>query len=73
MDILDQIRKHADPNIASVTVLMMSAEDQEQRSLQAGADGFLEKPFQIETLVSTIREITEDKLSENLGERTPER
>jgi two-component system alkaline phosphatase synthesis response regulator PhoP len=73
LDILGQIRKQPDPEIANVPILMMSAEDQEQRSLQAGADGFLEKPFQIETLVSTIREIMEDRLSENLAEQAPER
>ena len=68
LDILGQIREHADPEIANVPVLMMSAEDQRQRSLQAGADGFLEKPFQMETLVNTIREATEEGLSENLAE-----
>ena len=68
LDILGQIREHADPAVANVPVLMMSAENQQQRSIQAGANGFLEKPFQIEALVSTIREITEEKLSENLAE-----
>lgn len=68
LDILGQIRMHADPEIANLAVLMMSAEDQHLRSLQAGADGFLVKPFQIETLVRTIREITKEKLSENLAE-----
>jgi len=46
----------------------MSAEDQQQRSLQVGANGFLEKPFQIEALVSCIRRLTEEKLPENLAE-----
>ena len=68
LDILDQIRGHTDSDIASVPVLMMSAEDQEQRSIQAGANGFLEKPFQIEVLVETIREITEERLSGNPAE-----
>lgn len=68
LDILGQIREHADPDIANTPVLMMSAEDQQQRSLQAGANGFLEKPFQIEALVSCIRRMTEEKLSENLAE-----
>jgi len=68
LDILGQIREHADPEIANVPVLMMSAEDQQQRSLQVGANGFLEKPFQIEALVSCIRRLTEEKLPENLAE-----
>ena len=68
LDILGQIREHADPEIANIPVLMMSAEDQHQRSLEAGANAFLEKPFQIEALVSTVREITEVELSENLAQ-----
>ena len=68
LDILGQIREHADPEIANIPVLMMSAEDQHQRSLKAGANAFLEKPFQIEALVSTVREITEVELSENLAQ-----
>jgi DNA-binding response OmpR family regulator len=68
LDILGQIRMHSDPEVANVAVLMMSAEDQQLRSLQAGANGFLEKPFRIDALATTIREITEDKLSENLAE-----
>jgi DNA-binding response OmpR family regulator len=68
LDVLGQIRMHANPDIANTAVLMMSAEDQHLRSLQAGANGFLEKPFQIETLVSLICELTEDKLSENLAQ-----
>jgi CheY-like chemotaxis protein len=68
LDILGQIRMHTDPEVAKVAVLMMSAEDQLLRCHQAGANGFLEKPFQIETLSTTIRGIMEDKLSENLAE-----
>lgn len=68
LDLLGQIRKHVDPAVAKVPVLMMSAEDQHERSLQAGADGFLEKPFHIEDLQSTIRVIVEERLSENLAE-----
>jgi len=39
-----------------IPVIMMSAfPDIEELSIIAGADGFIEKPFQVETLLSTIR------------------
>jgi DNA-binding response OmpR family regulator len=64
-DLLSQIRDHPDPRLASLPVLMMSAEDLGAHSLSAGANGFVEKPFDIEILLETIREIMEGSLSED--------
>jgi DNA-binding response OmpR family regulator len=43
-------------NTKGIPVILMSAfPDIEELSIVAGADGFIEKPFQVETLLSTIR------------------
>ena len=55
-DLLAQIRAHADPQVARTAVLMMSAEDYRLQSKRAGADGFVEKPFDLPALYAAVRE-----------------
>ena len=64
-DLLSQIRAHPDPGLAGLPVLMMSAEDLGTESLSAGADGFVEKPFDLGILLGTIRKIMEGSLSDD--------
>jgi DNA-binding response OmpR family regulator len=64
-DLLRRIRAHPDADLARTPVLMMSAEDQCIRCEQEGADGFLEKPFNIRVLVEAIRGIEEGSLSKD--------
>lgn len=59
VELLSNIRVHPEPRVANTPVLMMSAEDLESRCLSAGANGFVEKPFDLRRLVTTIRKIME--------------
>ena len=63
-DLLSQIRDHPDPGLADLPVLMVSAEKLEAQSLFAGADGFVEKPFDLGILFTAIRRIVEGSLSD---------
>ena len=58
-DLLRQIREHADPDTARTRVLMMSGMDYRFKCKQAGANGFLEKPFDRLALLEAIRKATE--------------
>jgi DNA-binding response OmpR family regulator len=64
-DLLGQIRDHPDPAVACLPVLMISAEELEAQSLSAGADGFVEKPFDLEILFGAIQGIMEGNLSDD--------
>ncbi len=55
--LLERLRNHPDPKVAQTPVLLMSAEDQAARSRQAGADGFLTKPYLIQDLLDAIRRV----------------
>ncbi len=59
VELLGEIRAHPEPRIANTPVLMMSAEDLEARCLAAGANSFVEKPFELDRLVATIWGIME--------------
>lgn len=59
VELLRQLRDHPDPAISRTPVLMMSAEDHSRRCRSAGADGFLEKPFDRVTLLGEIKRILE--------------
>ena len=59
VELLRQLRAHPDPAIARTPVLMMSAEDHRERCRLAGANGFLEKPFDRVTLLDEIQKILE--------------
>jgi DNA-binding response OmpR family regulator len=61
-DLLDQIRAHPDPSVASTIVIMMSAEDYRKQSRQAGADGFVAKPFDVPAMLEIIKSQEEDSL-----------
>ncbi|HSJ54593.1 MAG TPA: response regulator [Anaerolineae bacterium] len=63
VELVQQLRSAPNPAVASTPVLMMSAEDHRRRCLSAGANGFLEKPFDRTVLLRTIEEILEDCLS----------
>lgn len=58
-DLLRQIRAHADPATARTRVLMMSGMDYRFQCKQAGANGFLEKPFDRIALLEGIRKASE--------------
>ncbi len=48
-----------DPKTANIPVVVMSAHtDTEQRATSAGADGYLEKPFQVKDFLAKISELT---------------
>ena len=59
VDVLRELRAHPDPGIAQTPVLMMSAEDHQARCKSAGANGFLEKPFDRLALLDEIGRILE--------------
>jgi DNA-binding response OmpR family regulator len=59
------LRAHPDPDVAGIPVLMMSAEDHRKRCLAAGADGFVEKPFDRLQLLETIENILKGGSLEN--------
>ncbi len=59
VELLKQLRAHPDPAVAQTPVLMMSAEDHSVRCRAAGANGFLEKPYERLTLLNEIRRILE--------------
>ncbi|HEM45480.1 MAG TPA: response regulator [Alphaproteobacteria bacterium] len=65
VEVLRRLRAHPDPDLASTPVLMMSAEDQSTRCRDAGANGFIEKPFDRVKLLDTIERILEGSLEEN--------
>jgi CheY-like chemotaxis protein len=65
LQLLRQIRAHPEPRVAGTPVLMMSAEDLREQCQSAGADGFVEKPFELDTLVGAIQHIMEGSLLGN--------
>lgn len=53
-------RVKADPRFAHIPIYMISAtlgEDKKLLSLEAGASGFIEKPFEMETILNFIRRV----------------
>jgi len=56
-ELLRQIRAHPDPATARTPVLMMSGMDYRFQCKQAGANGFLEKPFDRMALLEAIRKV----------------
>ena len=65
LDLLRQIREDPDRSLASLPVVMISAEKLEAQSLSAGANGFVEKPFDLRNLFGAIRRIMEGSLLDN--------
>jgi DNA-binding response OmpR family regulator len=65
IDLLGQIRDHPDPALSGLPVLMISAEELEAESLSAGADGFVEKPYDLGILFGKIQRIVEGNLSDD--------
>jgi DNA-binding response OmpR family regulator len=63
VELLKQLRNWPDQELAATPVLMMSAEDHRQRCITAGADDFVEKPFDRIVLLRTIEGILEGTLS----------
>ena len=52
--------KHSRPLLKTLPVVMITAETTRQavlKALQAGADGFITKPFEPDQLVSAVREV----------------
>jgi CheY-like chemotaxis protein len=48
-------RLRADPTTAAIRIVVMSASSRlRQAAVQIGADGYLEKPFTLETLLATV-------------------
>jgi DNA-binding response OmpR family regulator len=56
LDLLGDIRK--DAALSEVRVLMSSGMDFKEKSLQAGADGFLMKPYMPDDLIDIIRKLS---------------
>jgi len=65
LDLLRGLRAHPDAAIGGIPVLMTSAENVSVQCRAAGATGFLEKPFDTESLFRTIQKIAEAGLSES--------
>jgi DNA-binding response OmpR family regulator len=63
--VLRELRAHPDPKVAGIPVVMMSAEDHRKRCLAAGADGFVEKPFDRVQLLEAIENILKGGEIEN--------
>ena len=63
LQLMRRIRAHPEPRIAGLPVLMMSAEDLRVQCQSAGADGFVEKPFELDTLLGAIQHILGGNLS----------
>jgi two-component system OmpR family response regulator len=59
LDLLRHLRAQADPYLAHLPVLMMSAEDLREQCESAGADGFVEKPFELDAMIEAIQNIME--------------
>jgi DNA-binding response OmpR family regulator len=57
--LLKQLRSHPNLKVANTPVLMMSAGDHKLQSRSAGANGFIEKPFDWEVLRGAIERIME--------------
>ncbi len=64
-ELLRRLRAHSDPRVARIPVLMMSAENLRVQCQSAGADGFVEKPFDLRTLLGAIRKIMEGSVLAN--------
>ena len=65
IDLLKAVRNHSDPKLASLPVLMVTAEakrEQIMEAAQAGVNGYVVKPFTAETLKEKV-----DKVFERLG------
>lgn len=59
-DICAAIRR--DPALAQVKILMMTARGsavEQRRGMELGADGFISKPFELQTLRSEVRRLTQ--------------
>ncbi len=59
LELLRQLRLHPLPRVASVPVLIMSGEDHRADSRSAGANGFVEKPFDWYAVRGVIERIKE--------------
>jgi two-component system chemotaxis response regulator CheY len=63
LDLLGRLRAHPGPQVCNTPVLMVSAEDRSARCRAAGANGFVEKPFDTESLFRAVQEILEVSVS----------
>ena len=57
IDLLRQIRSHANPEVARVPVLLASALDHRYEGAKAGASNFVLKPYTRQTLMDAIKYI----------------
>jgi CheY-like chemotaxis protein len=62
LDLLRQLRAQVDPSLAYLPVLMISAENLREQCQSAGADGFVEKPFELDDMVGAIQNIMEGRV-----------
>jgi DNA-binding response OmpR family regulator len=67
LDLLQELRAHPDPDTARTPVLMMSGMDYRFRCRRAGANGFLQKPFDRQALLEAIGKINETETTEENG------
>jgi CheY-like chemotaxis protein len=57
VEVLRRLRAYPDRAVASTPVMMMSAEDQSIRCHEAGANAFVEKPFDRVKLLKQIERV----------------
>lgn len=65
VEVLRRLRAHPDDAVASTPVLMMSAENQSVRCREAGANAFIEKPFDRVKLLAQIENLLEGSVEES--------
>lgn len=59
-DVVTALRAHADPTVASSRAIVLAEGPAVgRRAWQAGADGFLARPFHHDRLVATLRDVLE--------------
>lgn len=66
LDLLHELRAHPDPDTGRTPVLMMSGMDYRFRCRRAGANGFLQKPFDRRALLEAIARIKEVETTEGV-------
>lgn len=67
---LDLVRKiRREPEVKDTSILMVSGSNLKKECIQAGADGFIMKPFMPDELIKLIRKTTQHKTTLELIEK----
>lgn len=65
LEVVERLKAH--PLLGDVPVVAMSAGHNRERALAAGADVFVEKPFELEELVAVLHARLADRLDDEPG------